>query len=102
MHEYLPPRFRKYWQTSTVQCSRQMEPEMVINRLASTASACRSLIFIAAPSRCGIALTLNRCCSSRARLRQSFVRLCPAVERLYLTFVREAPRPASERHHAYG
>src|SRR2546426_5513601 len=24
MHEYLPPRFRKYWQTSTVQCSRQM------------------------------------------------------------------------------
>jgi hypothetical protein len=60
------------------------------NRLASTASACRSLIFIAAPSCSDAALTLNRFRSGLGRLRQSFAGLCPTVALLCLTFAAAA------------
>jgi hypothetical protein len=72
------------------------------NRLASTASACRSLIFIAAPSCGDAALTLNRFRSSLGRLRQSFAGLCPTVALLCLTFAAAASSQASVRHSAGG
>ena len=67
------------------------------NRISSTASAGRSLIFIAA-------LTLNRFRSSFGRLRSSFGRLrqsvaglCPTVALLCLTFAAGASSLASGR-----
>src|SRR5882762_10492778 len=72
------------------------------NRLASTASACRSLIFIAAPSCGDAALILNRFRSSLGRLRQSFAGLCPTVSLLCLTFVAGASSLASVRQSAGG
>ena len=67
------------------------------NRLASTASACRSLIFIGPPGCCGAALILNRFRSSLGRLRQSFAGLCPTVSLLCLTFVAGASSLASRQ-----
>src|SRR6266850_2987032 len=72
------------------------------NRLASTASACRSLIFIAAPSCGDAALTPNRFRSSLGRLRQSIAGLCPTVALLCLTFAAAASSLASVRHSAGG
>src|SRR6266404_4738762 len=72
------------------------------NRLASTASACRSLIFIGPPGCCGAALILNRFRSSLGRLRQSFAGLCPTVSLLCLTFVAGASSLASVRQSAGG
>ncbi len=72
------------------------------NRLASTASACRSLIFIGPPGCCGAALILNRLRSSLGRLRQSFAGLCPTVSLLCLTFVAGASSLASVRQSAGG
>src|SRR2546422_406903 len=67
------------------------------NRLASTASACRSLIFIAAPSCSDAALTLNCFRSGLGRLRQSFAGLCPTVALLCLTFAAPASSLANGR-----